>query len=591
MSFLSRPVMLGLLLTVIAALGLQLSQLASPLDHKLLDIQFRSLRQLAPQPVADDIVLVGIDEKTYLGLAEPYALWHPHIGQLLEGLARARPAVVGFDVVLPVRSYDFLIPRQDLPLLMGLRSLSAVAPVVLGQSIDHQGTVRPIFPPYIAMAGGQGALASVTTCLDEDGVARRFTRDLCQADTPVTPLAARMAEHLNIKDTRKGYIDYSIGAPFQYLSLLEVLEWIKQGDEPRLRAAFAGKAVLLGAVLPFEDRHRLPVPLAAWEPERLLQPGVLIHAQALRTLRHHGMIQPLAPAWAALLAALGALFWLHHGNRRKVLLYLATMVSLPLLAAWAMTRGIQLPAASLMLCVSLGFLARLAYEAVRNYREKQQLRAAFSGYVSPPVLKEILSGRIKPGLGGERIHAAVLFADIRNFTTRSESLSPEQTIDLLNAYFAEMTLAIQNHGGMIDKFIGDGIMASFGAPQPLENASRSALEAAGDMLARLERLNVDLVARGHTPVAIGIGIHAGDVLAGNVGSEQRHEYTLIGDVVNVASRLEGLTKDVGYPVVCSATTVANIGHTADFHDLGAQAIKGHSNIHVYGWQPPVPAVH
>ena len=144
---------------------------------------------------------------------------------------------------------------------------------------------------------------------------------------------------------------------------------------------------------------------------------------------------------------------------------------------------------------------------------------------------------------------------------------------------------IQINGGMIDKFIGDGIMASFGAPQPLENASRSAFDAAGDMLARLDQLNIELVQRGHTAVAIGIGIHTGEVLAGHVGSIERHEYTLIGDVVNVASRLEGLTKDVDYPLVCSAITVAASGCLEQFHDLGAQAIKGHSNIHVYGWQP------
>ncbi len=585
MPVLNRPLLFGFLLVLAAALGLASLRLAAPLDHQLLDQQFRWLRAAQPQPASDDVVIIGIDEKTYLGLNEPYALWHPHLGQLLEGLAQAQPAVVGFDVVLPVRSYDFLIPRYDLSLLQGIRTLRGVAPLVLGQSIDQRGAVRPIFPPYIALAGGDAALASVAMCLDEDGVVRRFTRDLCQPDTPVTPLSARMAGHLGSHDERTGYIDYSVGGALDYLPLIDVLSWVRQGDTERLRAHFAGKAVLLGAVLPFEDRHRLPVPLSAWEPGRLQQPGVLMHAQALRSLRHHGMIQPLPDVLVLLLAALGSLFWWHPGNRYKLALYLATLLILPLAGAWLLTAGTFLPAATLMLCGSLGFLARLSYESLRNYREKEQLRAAFSGYVSTPVLKEILSGRLKPDLGGERIHAAVLFADIRNFTTRSESLSPEKTIELLNAYFAEMTLAIQNHGGMIDKFIGDGIMASFGAPQPLENASRSAFAAAGEMLARLATLNVELIKRDHTPVAIGIGIHAGDVLAGHVGSVQRHEYTLIGDVVNVASRLEGLTKEVGFPLVCSATAAAEAGNVDQLHDLGAQAIKGHSNIHVYGWQP------
>ncbi len=590
----ARPLLLGFLLVLAVILGLQVFQLSAPLDRHLLDQEFRVLRSIHPQPLQEDVLVIGIDEKTYLGLKEPYALWHPHLGQLLEGLAQARPAVVGFDVVLPVRSYDFLIPRYDLSLLRGIHSLHTTTPLILGQSIDQRGVMRPIFPPYIAMAGGESALASVAVCLDDDGVARRYTRDLCHPDSPVTPLSARMAEKMGVPDAtiqRIGYIDYSLGSPFSYLSLMDVLSWIQQGDTEKLRSHFAGKAVLLGAVLPFEDRHRLPVALSGWEPERLQQPGVLIHAQILRSLKQHGMIQALSNALTILFAVLSTLFWWHPGNRYKAGLYLATLLALPVLGMGLLTTGTFLPVASLMLYISISFLARLSYESLLSYREKRQLRAAFSGYVSPPVLKEILSGRIKPELGGERIHAAVLFADIRNFTTRSESLSPEKTIDLLNTYFAEMTTAIQNHGGMIDKFIGDGIMASFGAPQPLENVSLSAFEAAKDMLARLDALNVELVQRGHTPVAIGIGIHTGDVLAGHVGSVDRHEYTLIGDAVNVASRLESLTKDVGYPLVCSAVAAFEAGHPEQLqlHDLGTQAIKGHSNIPVYGWQPPASA--
>ncbi len=583
----SLPILTGLLLILCLALGLQFSHLAMPLDNQMLDQQFRLLRQIAPKSLDNDVVIVGIDEKTYLALPEPNALWHPHIGRLLRGMAQAKPAVVGFDIVLPVRSYNFLIPQYDVSLLLGIRELRTVAPLVLGQPIDENRNTRQIFPPYVAMAG-QDSLAYVVICKDNDGVARHFTQNLCAKDTDITTLAGRMANHLGIRQIKSGFIDYSIGAPFNYIPMLEVLNWIEHNDQERLKTSFAGKAVLFGAVLPFEDRHRLPVPLAAGEPETTLLPGVLVHAQALRSLLTNGMIQPAPSPLASLLAALGALFWLHPGNLRKVTLYTSSLLLILTASTFALSHGIYLPAVTLMLCSTLGFFARLTYESVQNYREKKQLRSAFSGYVSPPVLKEILSGRIKPGLGGERIYAAVLFADIRNFTTRSESLSPEKTIELLNAYFSEMTMAIQNNGGMIDKFIGDGIMASFGAPQPLENASRSALQAAEGMLSRLEHLNLDLVKRGHTPIAIGIGIHAGDVLAGNVGSESRHEYTLIGDVVNVASRLEGLTKEVGHPVVCSTVVANEATHAAAMHDLGEQAIKGHSKIHVFGWTPSEP---
>jgi class 3 adenylate cyclase len=303
----------------------------------------------------------------------------------------------------------------------------------------------------------------------------------------------------------------------------------------------------------------------------------------------HGMTQPASQVLMWLLSTLAALFWLHKGSRWKALLFalsLPLIFALSLLALW---HGTYIPAASLMLCATLAFFARVAFEAIRNYREKQQMRTAFAGYVSPQVLKEILSGKIKPGLGGERLHAAVLFSDIRSFTTRSEAMTPERTIELLNSYFSEMTEAIQQNGGMVDKFIGDGIMASFGAPQSLPNASRCALEAAQEMLVRLRRLNLQLVENGQEPIVIGIGIHAGEVLAGNVGSVSRHEYTLIGDVVNIAARLEAVTKELNYPVVCSATIAAAVGGAGGLQDLGERIIKGHNSIHVYGWQPPAVA--
>lgn len=582
---LRRNLFVGLILAIVVALGVQFARLTAPADQALLDRQFRLLRQFVPDPLNNDVVVIGIDEKTYMALPEPFALWHPHLGRLLHGLAQAKPAVVGFDIVLPVRSYNFLIPQYDVSLLQGILAIKAVAPLVLGQSLDENRRFRPIFPPYVAVAGSD-ALASVAICLDDDGVARRFHQNLCVEGTDITTLAGRMAEHLGVHHRWEGLIDYAVGAPLNYIPLLDVLDWIARGDQPRLRAAFSGKAVLLGAVLPYEDRHRLPVPLAAWEPERRLLPGVLIHAQALRSMLKHGMTQPVPQPLLGLLSALAALFWLHRGSRWKALLFVLAfplIFAATLLALW---HGIYVPAASLMSSAALGFFARVGFESARNYREKRQMRAAFGGYVSPQVLKEILSGKIKPGLGGERLHAAVLFADIRNFTTRSESMSPEGTIELLNGYFTEMTAAIQKNGGMIDKFIGDGIMASFGAPQPLPNASRCALEAAQEMLVGLARLNRRLAEKGQEPIAIGIGVHAGDVLAGNVGSVSRHEYTLIGDVVNIASRLEGATKEFGYPVVCSATVAAAVGGAGGLRDLGEQAIKGHSRIHVYGWLPP-----
>lgn len=577
----------GFALILCAALGMLWLGAYASLDNALLDQQFRLLRRLAPESPPDGIVLIGIDERTYQALPEPSALWHPHLGKLLHGLAQARPAVVGFDVTLPTRSYNFLIPQYDISLLQGILAMRPAAPLVFGQSLDEKQRFRPIFPPYLAVAG-ENAVASVVICTDEDGVVRRFAENLCAGGAKTMTLAGRMAEHLGVRHPWEGLIDYTLGAPFGYIPMIDVLGWIDRGDQERLRANFAGKTVLLGAVLPFEDRHLLPVPLAEWDSASRLLPGMLIHAQALRSMLAHGLIQPLGMKWLALLAMLATLFWWHPGRRWKIALFVLSLPAIFAAATFALSQGVYVPAAGLMLCAGLGFFSRAAFEAFLAHRKNRQLSAAFSGLVSQHVFKEILSGKIKPVLGGERVRAAVLFADIRDFTTRSESMSPERTIDLLNSYFSEMTDAIQINGGMVDKFIGDGIMASFGSLQPLPNSSRCALEAAQEMIRRLAQLNLALQAQGYAPIAIGIGIHVGDVIAGNVGSISRYEYTLIGDTVNIASRLEGATKEHGYPVVCSAAVAQAAGDIAGLHDLGEHPIKGHSNIHMFGWLPPAP---
>ncbi len=229
----------------------------------------------------------------------------------------------------------------------------------------------------------------------------------------------------------------------------------------------------------------------------------------------------------------------------------------------------------------------MGWEMLIHIREKRFIRNAFSSYVSPQILKEIIAGNLSQELGGTRKNVCVLFSDIRNFTAYCENRPPEEVISLLNEYFSEMTSAIHKHGGTVDKFIGDGIMAFFGAPQPLACAERNALEAAQDMLVGLQRLNERLASRGIAAIRIGIGLNSGAVVIGHVGSATRHEYTAIGDVVNTASRIEGLTKELGYPVLCSRTVAESVNFSGGLADLGRHAIKGHTDIHVYGWKPPI----
>ncbi len=191
-------------------------------------------------------------------------------------------------------------------------------------------------------------------------------------------------------------------------------------------------------------------------------------------------------------------------------------------------------------------------ELVDGLQERDKLRTTFGKYMTESVLEHLLAGKVQ--LGGETLRVTILFSDIRSFTTISEAMEAHALVGLLNEYFTEMVSIVMKYQGVVDKYIGDAIMAIFGAPVPTAQDATNAVRAAVEMRAALARLNERLVARGAQPLRTGIGIHTGEVVAGNIGSEQRMEYTVIGDPVNVASRLESCTKELGVNVLMSAST-------------------------------------
>jgi adenylate cyclase len=184
--------------------------------------------------------------------------------------------------------------------------------------------------------------------------------------------------------------------------------------------------------------------------------------------------------------------------------------------------------------------------------ERDKLRTTFGKYMTESVLQHLLSGKIE--LGGSTLKVTILFSDIRSFTSISERMEAHALVGLLNEYFTEMVSAVMKNNGVVDKYIGDAIMAVFGAPVPTPEDAQNAVRAAVDMRDALARLNKRLAERGAPEIRTGIGIHTGEVVAGNIGSEQRMEYTVIGDAVNLASRLESSTKELGVGIVMSDTT-------------------------------------
>jgi len=565
--------------------GLALTTWVEPLDRKLLDVQFRFLRAEAPRQVKNDVVIVGIDDETTRLLREPLTLWHPHIGKFLEAVAKSGAAAVGLDIVLPDRSYDAIVPGYDRQLLAGMLIARRTTPLVLALTVDPSGATRRIYPAFVA-AAGPDATGYALLPVDADGVVRRFDERIEFGGSTVPTLAGQMARRLGRDVIPHGLIDYAAGSAFNYVPLHDVLAWHDAGDTRKLEEAFGGKAVLLGGVFRFEDRLAAPVNLLGWDAQAVNAPGVVLHAQALRNLLNDGLIAPV-PRWVVpALCLLMAMGWWVGGRFAFAAAVVLGASAVVLIASTSLLRhGAYLPPAAILLTLFAAVGARVMYQASLQLRERRRLRLAFGAYVSPRILQEILRSDPPPGLGGERYRLCVLFADIRGFTARSETIAPEAAIRLLNRYFSEVTESIHGAGGTLDKFIGDGVMAFFGAPQPLDNPALPAYRAARDMLSRVAHLNVELAQQGEAPIAIGIGLHLGDAVVGNMGAAVRYNYTAIGDTVNVASRLEGLTTEVGYPLVCSAAVVERLEDRTGFVKLGAKAIKGHQPVEVYGWRP------
>jgi adenylate cyclase len=217
--------------------------------------------------------------------------------------------------------------------------------------------------------------------------------------------------------------------------------------------------------------------------------------------------------------------------------------------------------------LALGFNAM-----VEGLRERDQLRDTFGRYVTRQVADHLMKGNVS--LGGQLVPVTVLFSDIRSFTTISETMEPRALLDFLNEYFSGMVESVMRHHGVVDKFIGDAIMAVFGAPVPNADDPLHAVKAALDMRARLGEVNARFKARGLPEIKTGIGLHSGQVVAGNMGHVDRMEYTVIGDAVNLASRLEGLTKELGCDVILSQDLLDQVAASVEVEPLRMVKVKG-----------------
>ncbi|NES94599.1 MAG: adenylate/guanylate cyclase domain-containing protein [Desertifilum sp. SIO1I2] len=387
---------------------------------------------------------------------------------------------------------------------------------------------------------------------------------------------------------------YGPNQTFPTIPIVRVLEadnwegYLQQGR------VFENKIVLIGPTAPFfKDEHRTPFSQTALHPAPMT--GIEIHANSVATLLEGRSLRPLfADAWGRgifvfiLVVAASSLVRLVP---QRPLWQLLSGFGVAI--AWAgcsyllfTYAGLILPAAIPMGAIALSSVSYFTAIAIGDRLEKQKVRHALERYVAAPIVNEILKQpqQYQALLKGRRIQAAVLFSDIRDFTTLSTQLEPEELVEQLNTYLDAMVEAILSAGGTVDKFIGDAIMAEFGSPvsQGPQQDALNAVKAALGMRQNLMRLRKLWQQQGKKQLFNGIGINYGELIAGDIGSLRRREYAVIGDTVNVASRVEGLTKNFGTDILITEPLYQLIADEIEVIDLGEQWVKGRATaVRIY----------
>jgi adenylate cyclase len=357
----------------------------------------------------------------------------------------------------------------------------------------------------------------------------------------------------------------------KFVNILESINRVEQHQEPLYPAArFKDKIVLVGINAEgYEDAH--PTPLSR------VFPGVELHATAIdNLLRGDALAAPGCdlPLAAAAAAAGTAAVFLLPGVTAPLLALAALLLAFAAATVWSWLGLLVLPVAAPALGGALAAGGAFLWRLVVEGRQRRELGRAFASYLAPEVMAKVLADPAAVALGGQQREVTVLFTDLQGFTALGEVTSPPELVRFLNDYFTDMCAPILQEHGVIDKFIGDAIMALFGAPLDAPDHAARAVRAALAATAVSERIASDLRAAGRPVVRTRIGVHSGAAVVGNMGSRQRFDYTAIGDTVNLASRLEGANKTFGTGCLVSEATWAGVGDAVLGREVGLIAVLG-----------------
>lgn len=337
---------------------------------------------------------------------------------------------------------------------------------------------------------------------------------------------------------------------------------------------FRDKVVMIGPVAPrFHDLHRTPMGTLS---------GPQLHLQAIACGLDRAFIHRVTNPWPGMVfLGMVALAWTGWVSRPMVSVFgvMGIVGGVAGLTLWAgVSLSLLLPVSGGLLALGVGWTVAQSYEMVTERLEKQRLRRDFRRFVSRDVADAMIDKQDdwQVTAAGVKRRVVVLFSDVRGFTERSERTDPGDLVKQLNEYLTSMVEVIFRHGGTLDKFIGDAVMAHWGAlgEGDEQDHARKAILAAHDMIASLEKMNATWEAAGKAPFQIGVGLHLGEVVAGEIGSPDRTEFGIIGDTVNLASRLEGLTKAFHCKVIYSQDVKMASGMDDGAMDLGQVRVKG-----------------